>query len=409
MANIDANAIAGVKIFVDRHDQPLRFFVRGESTEADAICENIMKHGGAVVQDADDAIVICANPDPRDDICYSWDFISDCIQQGCLVDINNYKYTSAHPSLAQVDEILGCENEIPTTCKAPSQTGDEDVDCIQAQDNPQDIENHQSHQNKSQPDFIAPSLTEDPDYHSISGEDEPLAKAPRLLPKAVTAKSPFTKEQDRIILEHFAKNRGLALNVIAKQLSDTCEILRPHPQRSIVNRYRKLAKTSEEEVVDPLVVVEENIDSYPISTAPKANEAGPSEQLCIFEEPTARPIEPQHVEQPTNLAPEEPYLAGEIAALVNNLSEDYKVPIPVVYHALFIFSGNVNLATIYLRHGKVPGLEPWTPDEDKEISKPGGIEMEQSYRHRGEPATRDRRAFVSPIFTFREYNQPSKS
>eukprot|EP00002_Diphylleia_rotans_P019167 TRINITY_DN3709_c0_g1_i2.p1 TRINITY_DN3709_c0_g1~~TRINITY_DN3709_c0_g1_i2.p1 ORF type:complete len:386 (+),score=71.79 TRINITY_DN3709_c0_g1_i2:48-1205(+) len=378
MANIDANAIAGVKIFVDRHDQPLRFFVRGESTEADAICENIMKHGGAVVQDADDAIVICANPDPRDDICYSWDFISDCIQQGCLVDINNYKYTSAHPSLAQVDEILGCENEIPTTCKAPSQTGDEDVDCIQAQDNPQDIENHQSHQNKSQPDFIAPSLTEDPDYHSISGEDEPLAKAPRLLPKAVTAKSPFTKEQDRIILEHFAKNRGLALNVIAKQLSDTCEILRPHPQRSIVNRYRKLAKTSEEEVVDPLVVVEENIDSYPISTAPKANEAGPSEQLCIFEEPTARPIEPQHVEQPTNLAPEEPYLAGEIAALVNNLSEDYKVPIPVVYHALFIFSGNVNLATIYLRHGKVPGLEPWTPDEDKEISKPGGIEMEQS-------------------------------
>eukprot|EP00002_Diphylleia_rotans_P019169 TRINITY_DN3709_c0_g1_i6.p1 TRINITY_DN3709_c0_g1~~TRINITY_DN3709_c0_g1_i6.p1 ORF type:complete len:101 (+),score=18.95 TRINITY_DN3709_c0_g1_i6:48-350(+) len=85
MANIDANAIAGVKIFVDRHDQPLRFFVRGESTEADAICENIMKHGGAVVQDADDAIVICANPDPRDDICYSWDFISDCIQQGCLV------------------------------------------------------------------------------------------------------------------------------------------------------------------------------------------------------------------------------------------------------------------------------------------------------------------------------------
>lgn len=60
-----------------------------------------------------------------------------------------------------------------------------------------------------------------------------------------------------------------------------------------------------------------------------------------------------------------PKLVNEIQAAVKRLKKEYQVSRHVVYHALIIHSGDLELAEEYIASGGISFVKPWTPEEDQ--------------------------------------------
>jgi len=200
-------------------------------------------------------------------------------------------------------------------------------------------------------DFIFESVNnkelEELQNYLVSNTKKKIQKTISEAPTSKKTKVPYTEEEDEAIIQFVKNHRNLGSpggNSLWHRMEE--KKITAHTWASMRDRYNKILVPKLEEKISK-----------------SAQQNSDNEDLVPIDEEVSNKVEKRKRDN------EESRKISKTQEIIQNISKETNVPIPVVFHALFVYSGDVLLAVEYLKKSGVGCcVKPWTPLEDKKIT-----------------------------------------